>query len=633
MYIDGNRFKDEFGRTLTLRGVNLGGSTKVPFSPNGATYIKEGFFDHRNLSFVGRPFPIQEADEHFARLKAWGLTCIRFLVTWEAIEHAGPGLYDRDYLEYVQAVVEKAAEYGIQMFIDPHQDVWSRFSGGDGAPGWTFSLVGMDIKNFQVTGAAFTHQMHGDPLPQMIWSTNATKLAAATMFTLFFGGRDFAPQTIIDGDSAQEFLQRHYINSLKELAFYLKYLPNVVGFDTMNEPVEGYIGIEDLKQRYTTVEKGFIPTPFQSMQLGAGIPLELEIWERGIWGPRVVGKQVLNPDGKSIWLEGFDPIWQANGVWEINTIGEPNLLRPDHFIHLNGRKVNFNKDYYVPFNNRFAKSVRKDKPSYMIFVEKGFRSGGPVWEPDDAHNIVYAPHWYDPVVLVMKSFNRWINFDRGKNSLVFGPRRIAKSFASQLARPKEHALTKMGDVPTLIGEVGIAYDLDKKKAYQTGDFSSQIKAFDRTLRALEENLHNFTLWNYTADNTNARGDMWNDEDLSIFSQDQRQDTGDINSGGRALEAVIRPYPIATVGEPLEIKFNIKNKEFIFRFRHDPVVEESTEVFVPLYQYPNGCLVEVSDGEYELNLDEQRLIYRHSVEIKDHTIRLKPVMSLELGKKG
>ena len=623
MNIDGNCFKDEYGRTLTLRGVNLGGSTKVPFSPNGATYLKEGYFDYRNLSFIGRPFHIQEADEHFSRLKAWGLTFIRFLVTWEAIEHAGPGLYDRDYLEYVQAVVEKAAEYGIQMFIDPHQDVWSRFSGGDGAPGWTFSLVGMDIKNFQVTGAAFTHQLHGDPLPQMIWSTNATKLAAATMFTLFFGGRDFAPKTIIEGDSAQEFLQRHYINSLKELALYLKDLPNVVGFDTMNEPVEGYIGIEDLNQRYTTVEKGFTPTPFQSMQLGSGIPLELEIWERGILGPRVIGKQVLNPDGKRIWLEGFDPIWQANGVWEINATGEPNLMRPDYFIHLNGRQVNFNKDYYVPFNNRFAKAVREVQPSYMIFVEKGFRSGGPVWDPDDADNIVYAPHWYDPVVLVMKSFNRWINFDRGKNSLLFGSRRIDKSFTRQLARPKEHALTQMGNVPTLIGEVGIAFDLDNKKAYQNGDFSAQINAFDRTLRALEENLHHFTLWNYTADNTNARGDMWNDEDLSIFSRDQQENPEDINSGGRALEAVVRPYPVAAAGEPLEIRFDIKRKIFEFRFRHDPAVSEPTEVFVPRVQYPNGCQVEVSDGEYELNLAEQTLTYWHSTEIKEHLIRLSP----------
>ena len=88
MHIEGPWFQDEHGRTLILRGVNLGGSSKVPYKPNGATHIREGFYDHRNVSFVGRPFPLAEADEHFARLRAWGFTFLRFLVTWEAVEHA-----------------------------------------------------------------------------------------------------------------------------------------------------------------------------------------------------------------------------------------------------------------------------------------------------------------------------------------------------------------------------------------------------------------------------------------------------------------------------------------------------------------------------------------------------------------
>jgi len=176
----------------------------------------------------------------------------------------------------------------------------------------------------------------------------------------------------------------------------------------------------------------------------------------------------------------------------------------------------------------------------------------------------------------------------------------------------------------LIGEVGIAYDLDNKKAYQNGDFSAQINAFDRTLRALEKNMHHFTLWNYTADNTNTRGDMWNDEDLSIFSRDQQENPEDINSGGRALEAVIRPYPVAVAGEPLEIRFDIKRKIFEFRFRHDPAVSEPTEIFVPRYQYPNGCQVEVSDGEYELNMKEQILRYQHGSDVIEHRIYLRPL---------
>ena len=106
--IKNSDFVDETGRTLMLRGVNLGGSSKVPVTPDGATFRSESFFDHHAISFIGRPFPLAEADEHFSRLRAWGLTFLRFLVTWEAIEHAGPGQYDDAYLDYIYAIIEKA---------------------------------------------------------------------------------------------------------------------------------------------------------------------------------------------------------------------------------------------------------------------------------------------------------------------------------------------------------------------------------------------------------------------------------------------------------------------------------------------------------------------------------------------
>jgi hypothetical protein len=52
----------------------------------------------------------------------------------------------------------------------------------------------------------------------------------------------------------------------------------------------------------------------------------------------------------------------------------------------------------------------------------------------------------------------------------------------------------LGGVPTLIGEFGIAFDMNDKKAYRTGDFSAQIKAMDRSFRAMEDNLLSCTLW-------------------------------------------------------------------------------------------------------------------------------------------
>ena len=60
---------------------------------------------------------------------AYDLNSRRFQVTQavlgrfsEAIEHAGPGIYDEAYLDYLYAIIKKAGEYNIEVFLDPHQD-------------------------------------------------------------------------------------------------------------------------------------------------------------------------------------------------------------------------------------------------------------------------------------------------------------------------------------------------------------------------------------------------------------------------------------------------------------------------------------------------------------------------------
>ena len=263
--IRGSRFIDGYGRTVLLRGMNLGGSAKVPRVPDGATHLGEGFFDHRNVSFVGRPLPLDEADEHLARLRSWGFTFLRLLVPWEAVEHAGPGIYDTAYLDYLEAFVARAAVHGMSLHIDPHQDVWSRFTGGDGAPGWTLEAVGMDPSMVHETGAAILHQVHGDPFPRMVWPTTANKMASATMFTLFFAGNDFAPRARVEDEPVQEFLQRHYCAAMAQVALRLCRSPNTIGYDTMNEPSHGLIGHLDLDRLEGLVKLGESPTPFQAI--------------------------------------------------------------------------------------------------------------------------------------------------------------------------------------------------------------------------------------------------------------------------------------------------------------------------------------------------------------------------------
>ena len=622
--IKGDQFVDQDGRTLLLRGVNLGGSTKVPFTPNGATWNPEGFFDHRQVSFVGRPFPLEEADEHLSRLKAWGFTFLRFLITWEAIEHEGPGIYDQDYLAYLRAVIEKTAEYGIQVFIDPHQDVWSRFSGGDGAPGWTLEAVGLDMTKFKATGAAIVHATHGDPFPRMIWPTNYGKLANLTMWTLFFGGNDFAPQTMIEGVPAQEYLQSHYFNAIKQVAERLKDLPNVVGYDTLNEPSAGIIGTPEIGTvKLGSFKHGNQPTVFQTMLLGSGYPQEVEVWNLGMTGERKTGKTTLNREGTLAWLDGFLPIWRQNGVWDVDAAGSPQLLRPNHFSEINGRQVDFHNDYFRPFANRFAEEIRSVLPETLIFIEGVPNEGELHWTEEDAPNVIHAGHWYDSVVLLLKTYKRFLAVHNVSQKIILGARRARQSRRLQIAETIAVGSEQMGGIPTVIGEVGIPFDLNNKQAYRTGNFSTQVEALNATMEALEENFASFTLWNYTADNTNERGDQWNDEDLSLFSRDQQTGTGDIHDGGRALQAAVRPYASKVAGTPHQMRFDIKARKFVFVFTHDPTISAPTELFVPNYQYPDGYEVTVSDGEVEIDPEAQTLRYQPANPGGQHRIELKP----------
>jgi hypothetical protein len=163
--------------------------------------------------------------------------------------------------------------------------------------------------------------------------------------------------------------------------------------------------------------------------------------------------------------------------------------------------------------------------------------------------------------------------------------------------------------------------MQNKKAYRTGNFKPQIEALNASYQAVEANLLNGTLWNYTADNSNARGDQWNDEDLSIFSRDQQVDPNDINSGARAAKAFIRPYPIKTAGKPEQLIFNQKSGVFIFEFVNDPSIDAPTELFVPRFQFPHGYNIQVSDGFFEKVEEKQLLLYIPDKSLARHQIKI------------
>jgi hypothetical protein len=129
------------------------------------------------------------------------------------------------------------------------------------------------------------------------------------------------------------------------------------------------------------------------------------------------------------------------------------------------------------------------------------------------------------------------------------------------------------------------------------------------------------LWNYAADNTNARGEGWNDEDLSIFSRDQLRGDGSPDDGGRALEAVVRPYPMAVPGTLESLSYDVRSREFACTFRLDGAIDAPAEFFVPLTHYPYGAHAEAPDGR--VTLDGDRLVYAPDRTVAVHSVRLRP----------
>ena len=614
-------FVDEKGRTVLLRGVNLGGSSKVPFNPNGATHIKTDFSDHRNVSFIGRPFPIKEADEHFTRLKHWGFNCLRFLVTWEAVEHKGPGEYDKEYLDYIEEILKIVESYKFYTFIDPHQDVWSRMSGGDGAPGWTFEKVGLDFTKFDTADAALVMQYRYDPnnpdsYPLMHWSSNTVRFANGTMWTLFFGGRDFAPSCKINGVNAQDYLQQYYFNTIKQIALRVKDNPYVIGFDTLNEPEQGWIEkkVDGTGNEKFTEDFGYTFTPIDAMLTGSGYSRTVGYNEIKRFGIKETRRDLINKEKVSCWFNGVEDIWKKEGVWSLDENDNPIILNNDYFVVKNGKRVDFNQDYLSLFLQKYSKNIREIIPDAMIFFEshpirilKGEKLNF-----DVAENSIFAGHWYDPSLVTKRPMIK-ASYDIAANKIVVGKKNVKEMFIRQLSNIKSISKSIHGGIPTLIGEFGIPYDMNKKEAYlkfktepETA-WEKHVKLLTMQYNALDANLLHSTQWNYTPDNNNTWGDLWNLEDLSIFSRDQQLNLDDINSGGRAVEGFCRPHFIYCTGIPLKMEFNYKTKIFCFEFDGATSIKAPTILYIPNIHYPNGYKIDVSEGEVKKKEDQQILL--------------------------
>lgn len=241
------------------------------------------------------------------------------------------------------------------------------------------------------------------------------------------------------------------------------------------------------------------------------------------------------------------------------------------------------------------------------------------------YNWIWAPHNYDAVVLLTKTFKPWYGLDTVKSLPVVGPLDVVNNGVCNAVHHVSES-GKTAKVPVIIGEVGISVDLDEREAYKLSNttanenihYVNQNGALDRSMRCLEDNKLSFTLWNYAASNTHEHGDGWNGEDLSLFSRQGQKNKNDIYSGGRALPAAIRPYPLRLSGSLVSYSFNPFDSKRSFeltikRSQSFPTEHgQTTIIYVPRYQYPSKDFHKHHNGTGTISysVDEQLLYWHH-----------------------
>ena len=188
LHTDGPWFRDEHGRAVILRGVNVAGNSKVP------------------------PFVPFTDPSLFDPLVRWGMNAIRLVLIWEAIEPQ-PGHYDERYLESMERLVTAAGERGIHVVVDMHQDMFSRYLDkgcGDGAPSWAIdpSIPRDEPRNDETC---------------IQWVLGVADKNVQQAFQSFFAN--------VDG------VRDRYIAMWVHVAQRFADHPAVVGYDLMNEPI------------------------------------------------------------------------------------------------------------------------------------------------------------------------------------------------------------------------------------------------------------------------------------------------------------------------------------------------------------------------------------------------------------
>jgi len=116
-------FTDEYGRARLFNGVNIVDKSVTTDDDGNHVYN----FD--------------VTDESLEALSQKGMNIIRLGITWAGVQRE-PDKIEYSYLDGVKAAIEKCRSHGFEVYLDFHQDLFSKYiSCGDGAPAFACKML------------------------------------------------------------------------------------------------------------------------------------------------------------------------------------------------------------------------------------------------------------------------------------------------------------------------------------------------------------------------------------------------------------------------------------------------------------------------------------------------------------
>ena len=216
LWSDGTHLRDAEGRVAVLRGINA-----------RVEGVFDVTFDDGRIPLEPIP-PLEPAD--CTRMRELGLELLRLPINWSGIEPA-PGRYDEAYLGRVDAAIACAADAGLYVLVDLHQDAYSKEIGEDGAPLWAIQPP--------------PEQLLQGPLDDLADRRLSPQVQAA--FATFFATDDASG------------LQAAFADMVAHVAARWAEHPAVIGFELFNEPDTGSVELDAFHARAGAAARAAAP--------------------------------------------------------------------------------------------------------------------------------------------------------------------------------------------------------------------------------------------------------------------------------------------------------------------------------------------------------------------------------------